>query len=130
MKPPVSPRNVFAAARRGDRIAQRVVALEAEQIALAIAAIVPIVDPELVILGGGIGRNGDLLLEPVRQALKAILPFKVRLETSPLGEEAVVLGAVWMALQVAQDLLFTRTRGGGSAMSVLGGGSSEDVRGR
>ena len=130
MKPPVSPRNVFAAARRGDRIAQRVVALEAEQIALAIAAIVPIVDPELMILGGGIGRNGDLLLEPVRQALKAILPFKVRLEISPLGEEAVVLGAVWMALQVAQDLLFTRTQGGGSAMSVLGGGSSEDVRGR
>ena len=35
----------------------------------------------------------------------------VRLEVSPLGEEAVVLGAVWMALQAAQDLLFTRTNG-------------------
>ena len=33
------------------------------------------------------------------------------LEVSPIGEEAVVLGAVWMALQAAQDLLFTRTNG-------------------
>jgi len=111
LKPPLSARNVFAAARRGDRIARRVVALEADRIALAIAAIVPIVDPELVILGGGIGRNGDLLLEPVTDALRQITPFATRLEVSPLGEEAVVLGAVWMALQAAQDLLFTRIRG-------------------
>ena len=92
-------------------IARRVVELEADRIALAAAAIVPIVDPELVVLGGGIGRNGDLLLEPVTQALRAVTPFAVRLEVSPLGEEAVVLGAVWMALQAAQDLLFTRTNG-------------------
>ena len=111
MRPPLSARNVFAAARRGDAVAQRVVALEVERIALAIAAIVPIVDPELVILGGGIGRNGDLLLEPVTEALRAISPFGVRIETSPLGDEAVALGAVWSALQAAQDLLFTRTQG-------------------
>ncbi|HET8526958.1 MAG TPA: ROK family transcriptional regulator [Actinomycetota bacterium] len=109
MEPPLSPRKVFAAARRGDRIARRVVELEADRIALAAAAIVPIVDPELVVLGGGIGRNGDLLLEPVTRALRAMTPFAVRLEVSPLGEEAVVLGAVWLALQAAQDLLFTRT---------------------
>jgi predicted NBD/HSP70 family sugar kinase len=111
MRPPLSARNVFAAARRGDAVARRVVGLEAERIALAIAAIVPVVDPELVILGGGIGRNGDLLLEPVAEELRRISPFRVRLEISPLGDQAVVLGAVWMALQAAQDLLFTRTRG-------------------
>ncbi|MGH2636441.1 MAG: ROK family protein [Actinomycetota bacterium] len=111
MKPPLSARNVFAAARRGDRTARGVVAMEADRIAVAIAAIVPIVDPELVILGGGIGRNGDLLLEPVTRALRQVSPFAIRLEVSPLGEEAVVLGAVWLALQAAQDLLFTRTQG-------------------
>jgi predicted NBD/HSP70 family sugar kinase len=111
MKPPLSARNVFAAARRGDETARRVVALEAERIALAVAAIVPVVDPELVILGGGIGRNGDLLIEPVERALREITPFAARMEISPLGDEAVVLGAVWLALQAAQDLLFTRTQG-------------------
>jgi predicted NBD/HSP70 family sugar kinase len=110
MRPPLSARNVLAAARRGDPIALRVVAVEAERIALGVAAIVPIVDPELVILGGGIGRNGDLLLEPVTQGLREISPFPVRIEVSPLGEEATVLGAVWLALQAAQELLFTRTR--------------------
>jgi predicted NBD/HSP70 family sugar kinase len=111
MKPPLSARNVFAAARRGDPVARKVVRLEAERIALAVAAIVPVVDPEVVILGGGIGRNGDLLLEPVAEEIRRISPFRVRLEISPLGDQAVVLGAVWMALQSAQDLLFTRTRG-------------------
>jgi predicted NBD/HSP70 family sugar kinase len=109
MSPPLSARGVIAAARRGDPIARRVVALEAERIAVGLAAIVPIVDPELVILGGGIGRNGDLLLEPVTRSLREMSPFPVRVEVSPLGEEAAVLGAVWMALQAAQELLFTRT---------------------
>ncbi len=110
MAEPVSARAVFAAARRGDPLALRVVAVEAGRIALGVAAIVPIVDPELVILGGGIGRNGDLLLEPVTRGVREISPFPVRIEISPLGEEATVLGAVWMALQAAQELLFTRTR--------------------
>ena len=43
------------------------------------------------------------------EALGEISPFRVRIETSPLGDEAVALGAVWMALQAAQELLFTRT---------------------
>lgn len=110
MSPPLSVNNVFAAARRGDPIAQRVVGIEAERIALAIAAIVPVVDPELVILGGAIGRNAELLLEPIRRELRAISPFAPRVEMSPLGEDAVVDGAVWMALQAAQERLFSRRR--------------------
>jgi predicted NBD/HSP70 family sugar kinase len=110
MAPPLSAKNVFAAARRGDVIAQRVVAIEAERIALAIASIVPIVDPELVVLGGGIGRNAELLLEPIGREFRAISPFAPRVEISPLGEEAVVNGAVWMALQAAQERLFSRRR--------------------
>ncbi len=108
MSPPLSAKNVFAAARRGDAIAQRVVAIEAERIALAIAAIVPVVDPELVVLGGGIGRNAELLLEPIGREFRAISPFAPRVEISLLGEDAVVNGAVWMALQAAQERLFSR----------------------
>ena len=64
MRAPLTPRRIFDAARDGDARALGVVQGVAERIALAIAAIVPVVDPELVILGGGVGRNGDLLLEP------------------------------------------------------------------
>ena len=81
----------------------------AERIALAIAAVAPVVDPELVILGGTIGRNGDLLLEPVQRELAALSPFRPRIEVSALGEEAELHGAVSMALGAARERLFSRT---------------------
>jgi predicted NBD/HSP70 family sugar kinase len=108
MRPPLTPKKVFTAARRGDPTAERVVEAVAGGIALAIAAVVPVVDPELVVLGGGIGRNGDLLLETVELELRAISPFSPRVEASPLGDEATVLGAIAMAREAARDLLFER----------------------
>jgi predicted NBD/HSP70 family sugar kinase len=108
MRPPLTPKKVFAAARRGDGTAGRVVQAVAEGIALAIAAVVPVVDPELVVLGGGIGSNGDLLVAPVERELRALSPFSPRIEASPLGDEATVLGAIAMAREAAQDLLFER----------------------
>ena len=86
----------------------RAVVAEAERIALAVAAAAAVVDPELVILGGGIGGNADLLLEPVERELHAISPFRPRIEVSTLGEEATLHGAVSMALQAAHDRLFER----------------------
>lgn len=109
MAGPLSAKRVFAAARRGDPVALRVVEGEAGRIALAIAAIVPVVDPELVVLGGGIGSNGDLLLDGVERELAVLSPFSPRIEVSVLGEEASLHGAVATALQSAQTLLFTRT---------------------
>jgi predicted NBD/HSP70 family sugar kinase len=93
-----------------------VVSVVAERIALAIAAVVPVVDPELVVLGGGIGRNGDLLLEPVQRELRSLSPFHPRIEVSALGEDAEVRGAVATALAAAQDQLFSRGLGGGIAV--------------
>ena len=86
--------------------------IEAERIALAIAAIIPVVDPELVVVGGGIGRNGDLLFEPIERELAAISPFRPRIEVSALAEDAQLHGAVSLALQAAQERLFSRARAG------------------
>jgi predicted NBD/HSP70 family sugar kinase len=102
-----TPKAIFAAARRGERPAARVVEREAQRIALAIAAVSPVLDPQLVILGGGIGGNPDLL-EPVERRLREISPFRPRLAASALGEDAVVHGAVATALESARDQLFTR----------------------
>jgi predicted NBD/HSP70 family sugar kinase len=112
LRQPLTAKQVFAAAREGDAKALKVVADEAERIALTIAAISSVVDPELVILGGGIGSNGDLLLDPVEQHLRRLSPFHPRIEISALREEATLHGAVWMALQAAQDQLFTRPGAG------------------
>jgi predicted NBD/HSP70 family sugar kinase len=108
MEPPLTARRVFDEARRGSRKARRVVAHEVHRIALTIAAVSSVLDPELVILGGGIGSNGDLLLEPVERELQTLSPFRPRIEVSALRQEATLYGSVSMALQAAQDQLFAR----------------------
>ena len=108
MRATLSAKGVFTAARKGDAVALSVVGTVAERIALAIAAVVPVVDPELVVLGGGIGRNGDLLLDPLERELREISPFHPRIEVSALGEDAELQGAVALALRSAQDRLFER----------------------
>jgi predicted NBD/HSP70 family sugar kinase len=110
------PQEVFDRARRGERAAGRAAAVVAERVALAIAAVTPIVDPALVVLGGILGRNGDVLLGPVRRELHRLSPFEPRVAGSSLGDDAIVTGAVSMALAAAQGQLFTRIERGSAAM--------------
>ena len=104
----VEPPAVFAAARRGDASARAVVDEVARRIALHLAPIAAVADVELVVLGGGIGANGDLLLEPVARRLAEWLPFPPRLAVSALGEAAVLTGAVAVGLQAALENVFAR----------------------
>ena len=104
--PPHDVRDIFTAARRGDPLAQTIVDLVARRIAAHIAPVAAVADPELVVLGGGLGMNGDLLLEPVRGQLRDWLPYPPRVEISSLGESAVLMGAVATGLQSALDNVF------------------------
>jgi len=114
-----SPKSVFAAARRGEHTALAVVEQIAGRIALAIAAVVPVLDPELVILGGGIaGNGGDLLREPIERELHRLSPFRPALAVSELGDEVVLHGAVATALSAAQRSVFDRGRNGRARETV------------
>jgi predicted NBD/HSP70 family sugar kinase len=101
-------RTVFEAARRGDGSAQKVVDEVARRIALHIAPVAAVADVSLVVLGGGIGANGDLLLDPVGRLLADWLPYPPRVEVSTLGEAAVLTGALAVGLAAARDNVFTR----------------------
>jgi predicted NBD/HSP70 family sugar kinase len=102
------PRTVFGAAREGDEAARAVVAEVARRIALHVAPFAAVADVELVVLGGGIGANGDLLLDPVGRQLAEWLPFPPRLEVSTLGEAAVLTGALAVGVQAARENVFSR----------------------
>jgi predicted NBD/HSP70 family sugar kinase len=102
------PREVFGAARNGDPGARAVVDEVARRIALHVASIAAVVDVELVVLGGGIGANGDLLLDPVARLLAGWLPFPPRLEVSTLGEAAVLTGALAVGLHAARENVFAK----------------------
>jgi predicted NBD/HSP70 family sugar kinase len=104
--PPYDARDIFTAARRGNELARTIVDRIAQRIAAHIAPIAAVADPALVVLGGGIGMNGDLLLEPVRALLREWLPYPPRVEISSLGESAVLMGAVATGLQSALDNVF------------------------
>jgi predicted NBD/HSP70 family sugar kinase len=104
------PRAVFGAAREGDADAQAVVEEVARRIALHLAPIAAVADVELVVLGGGIGANGDLLLDPVSRQLADWLPFPPRLEVSTLGDAAVLTGALAVGLQAARENVLAATR--------------------
>jgi len=100
---------VFAAARRGEPIAVRALGEEARRLALGIATIAPVLDPEAVILGGGVGRSGDLLVDAIERELHELSPFRPHILVSALGDDAVLHGAVATALEAGRREVFARS---------------------
>jgi predicted NBD/HSP70 family sugar kinase len=88
-----SARSVFAAAAAGDHAAREIVTQEAAIVARALAAIVAVVDPELIVLGGGIGRAPGFA-EEVHDLLAELAPIVPEVRPSALGEDAVVDGCL------------------------------------
>jgi len=111
----LTAKDVFAAARSGNGAAWQAVLLEADHLAHALAAVTAVLDPELVVLGGGIGtQGGDLLVGPVVDrltSLVALLP--PRIEVSVLGADAVLHGALALGLTAARDLVLDRATSNG-----------------
>jgi predicted NBD/HSP70 family sugar kinase len=110
LTPPFDPRSIFAAARAGDELARSIVDEVARRIALHVVPIAAVADVGLVVLGGGIGANGDLLLGPIRGLLERWLPYPPKVEVSSLGEAAVLTGALAIGLDVARDNVFANRR--------------------
>ncbi len=66
--------------------------------ALGIANIVALLDPELVVIGGGMVEAGELLMGPVRRQYEGIgVAANVRIEPAALGERAGAVGAALLA---------------------------------
>jgi predicted NBD/HSP70 family sugar kinase len=102
-----SAHEVFELAAGGDNVARGVVDHVASLLGAAIATVCAILDPELVVLGGGIGAS-PLLLRPVRGAAAALVPITARIETSLLGDRAALQGAIAVALQAAREQLLSQ----------------------
>ncbi|HTJ32286.1 MAG TPA: ROK family transcriptional regulator [Dactylosporangium sp.] len=108
-------KDVFDAARAGDDLARRAVAREVDHLSHALAGITAVLDPELVVLGGGVGSQpGDLLTAPVAERLRDLVALRPpRIEVSTLGTDAVLLGALAVGLNDARDLVLQSTAAAG-----------------
>jgi predicted NBD/HSP70 family sugar kinase len=94
---------VFEAAESGDGHAREIVAEEAAIVARALAAVALVLDPELIVLGGGIGRAPGFA-EQVSVRLAELSPVVPEVRPSALGPDAVVDGC----LAVGGDQLWER----------------------
>jgi glucokinase len=92
---------VLARARQGDPFAAQVVEETVRYLAMGVANLVSALNPEMIVLGGGLMQAGDLFLEPLRREMlewaQPIAARQVRLELSRLGEDAGLLGAARLA---------------------------------
>jgi glucokinase len=85
----------------GDPLARHILTTAVAYLGMGIASIVSILNPEMVVLGGGLFQAGDLLLRPVRKEFKRwaqpLAAKKVRIVLSSLGEDTGLYGAAKLA---------------------------------
>jgi len=104
---PQDPEAVFALAAEGHARAATLVAEHAVEVGKVAASLTAVLDPGLVILGGGVGRN-PLLTDGVRRTLED-LSWPTKVEVSRLGERATVLGAAHLAREHGVNSVVTGT---------------------
>lgn len=118
MRGGASAADVFTAARAGERPAVEAVRQEALRLAYLIVAIGAFLDPALIVVGGGVGQNLDLLEQPLREELQQLSPIAPRLATAALGAEAVLQGAVSRGVAIARESVFSARLGASTDTAV------------
>jgi len=107
MGPPeeLTARDVAAAARRGDLASQQIIAKAGTYLGIAIAGMVNIFNPRVVVVGGGVAQIGDLLLQPIRDTVQRRslvgAAKTVKINTAVLRRRSSTMGAVVQALSIA-----------------------------
>lgn len=92
---------VFEAARAGDPNAGAVVQQVAVYLGTALANIAAVLDPSLIVFGGGISHVGEQLLDPVRTVASRIIPNTPEIRLTTVGDDVPVFGSLFSAMQLA-----------------------------
>jgi glucokinase len=92
----VTPERIVALARSGDSRARGILTEAGSALGVALASVVDILNPQVIVVGGGMAAAGDLLLAPARRALRQwaqpLAGRQVRVVRSSLGNHAPLLG--------------------------------------
>jgi len=99
----INAEEIFCAARRGEKWAARLVEETAEYLSLAIASVALLIDPEVIVLGGGMAGSADILLPLIENRLEGVIPITPRIEASKLGSRAAVMGAIILVLDTTTE---------------------------
>ena len=97
----LTAKHVFDAAREGDVAAMEVFSNYVTDLAQTIDSIISFLDPEIIVLGGGISKAGSFLLDAVRNRVPQMLLYRdmpfAKIMLAELGEDAGIIGAAMLA---------------------------------
>ena len=99
---------VFTQAQKNVLWAQCIVTETIDYLALTIANISTILDPEIIVLGSDVANSAELLLEPIRQRLVGTIPYVPRLAISELGCQAAVMGAIMQVMKTTNEYVVVK----------------------
>jgi glucokinase len=92
-------------AHDGDPVARDALETVGRALGVGLSSLVNLLNPEVIVIGGGVIAAGEMLLEPARRELRerALAPARdtVRVVPAAFGEEAGMIGAALMAREVA-----------------------------
>ncbi|WP_171015797.1 ROK family protein [Devosia sp. FKR38] len=100
----ITVRALFDSADKGDALAKSVIDASLRDLAIGLAAVVALLDPGVIVLGGGIGARPGVS-EQVAAWLKRLVPTPCTVERSRLGDKAGLLGALAQARRLARAAL-------------------------
>ncbi len=97
----VSGKTAFDAMEQGDEAAKHVVERYIEYIAVGIANVVNAFQPDMVCIGGGVSKQGDVLIKPIKQFVNGEnfarnITKDVVIKTATLGNDAGIIGAAYL----------------------------------
>lgn len=94
---------IIQAAEADDKVAMDVIEMAGIGLGTRVAYLINLFNPEVVVIGGGVERAGELVLGPLRKSVRKLAfeepASKVRIIPSALGEDAVALGAAALVLR-------------------------------
>jgi predicted NBD/HSP70 family sugar kinase len=103
---------VFDRAGLGDASARAAVSAAIDELAVGIANAIIVLNPEVVVLGGGLGGAGSALFGPLRERIQPLVPAMPTLVPAELGADSALVGATVWAAQEAQGRLRATLEGG------------------
>jgi len=106
----ITTEEVFEYARQGQGWAGQVVNEVVDYLSQALVSIAALLDPEAIVLGGGVAQSGDLLIDPIVARLQGVIPFIPRVVASDLGPRAVVMGTIMLVLDATTGHVMVNQR--------------------
>lgn len=97
----VNGRTAFDAMRKDDEAGKRVVARYIEFVAVGVSNVINIFQPEILCIGGGISKEGDTLIVPLKASVRGEnyarnIPETTEIKAAALGNDAGIIGAAYL----------------------------------